>query len=109
MTATARNQAHPPARMPMLEGASGLRIEKLEGRDAFNALERDWNAALAQPRRADRMLGHEGFRAGIETSAPPPPFRVFAAREAGQWVAPLPLGGLRSRSAYTRFLPLTPG
>jgi CelD/BcsL family acetyltransferase involved in cellulose biosynthesis len=91
----------------MLEGAFGLRIEKLEGRDAFNALERDWNAALAQAPRDEPMLRHEWLRAWIENFAPSAPLRVFAAREGRQLVAALPLVELRERSADTCFLPLT--
>src|SRR6202171_6172517 len=107
MTATARNQARPPAEVPMLEGAFGLRIEKLEGRDAFHALERDWNSALAQGPRDEPMLRHEWLRAWIENFAPSAPLRVFAAREGRQLVAALPLVELRERSADTCFLPLT--
>jgi CelD/BcsL family acetyltransferase involved in cellulose biosynthesis len=91
----------------MLEGAFGLRIEKLEGRDAFNALERDWNAALAQAPRNEPMLRHEWLRAWIENFAPSAPLRVFTAREGRQLVAALPLVELHERSADTCFLPLT--
>ena len=84
-----------------------LSIEIVEGRDAFNALSRDWNAALALGPRDEPMLRHEWIRAWIENFAPSAPLRVFIARAGKQLAAALPLIESRDRSADTCFVPLT--
>jgi len=47
-----------------------LRLDVVEGRDAFLQLEREWNAALSRGPRDEPMLRHEWLRAWIENFAP---------------------------------------
>lgn len=99
-------KARPPGALPQGEAAA-LRVDLVEGRDAFNALEREWNAALSQGPRDEPMLRHEWVRAWIENFAPSSRLRVFLAREGRALQAALPLVESRERSADTCFVPMT--
>jgi len=57
-----------------------LRLDVVEGRDAFVQLEREWNAALGRGPRDEPMLRHEWLRAWIENFAPGVTLRTFLAR-----------------------------
>src|SRR5881392_2161652 len=83
-----------------------LAVEVLEGRDAFNALEREWNAALARGPRDEPMLRHEWLRAWIENFAPGATLRTFLARAGKEIHAAVPLIETRERNADTCFLPM---
>ena len=61
--------------------APELRVEVIEGRDAFLGLERAWNEALGKGPRDEPMLRHEWLRAWIENFAPSLPLRTFVARD----------------------------
>ena len=84
-----------------------LSVEVLEGRDAFNALEREWNAALARGPRDEPMLRHEWVRAWIENFAPRSPLRTIVARAGRELHAAVPLVEQKGKSADTCFLPMT--
>src|SRR5438067_10262803 len=84
-----------------------LAVEVLEGRDAFNALEREWNAALARGPRDEPMLRHEWVRAWIENFAPGATLRTFVVRTGREICAAFPLIETRERSADTCLLPMT--
>ncbi len=84
-----------------------LRVEVVEGRDAFVQLEREWNAALACGPRDEPMLRHEWLRAWIENFAPGVTLRTFLARCGREICAAVPLIEVRERNADTCFLPLT--
>src|SRR5947208_10051413 len=84
-----------------------LSVEVLEGREAFNALEKEWNAALARGPRDEPMLRHEWLRAWIENFAPGAVLRTFVARAGREISAAVPLIETRERSADTCFLPMT--
>jgi CelD/BcsL family acetyltransferase involved in cellulose biosynthesis len=84
-----------------------LRVEVVEGRDAFASLEREWNKALAQGPNDQPMLRHEWTRAWIENFAPGATLRVFAARTGRELQAAVPLIESRERSADTCFVPMT--
>ena len=84
-----------------------LAVEVIEGRDAFNSLEREWNAALARGPRDEPMLRHEWIRAWIENFAPGSTLRTFVARMGKELHAAVPLVESRDRDADTCFLPLT--
>jgi CelD/BcsL family acetyltransferase involved in cellulose biosynthesis len=84
-----------------------LRVEIIEGRDAFTTLEREWNKALAQGPHDEPMLRHEWMRAFIENFAPGATLRVFAARTGRELQAAVPLIESRERSADTCFVPMT--
>jgi CelD/BcsL family acetyltransferase involved in cellulose biosynthesis len=86
---------------------SPLAVEVLEGRDAFNALEREWNAALAKGPRDEPMLRHEWMRAWIENFAPGATLRTFVVRAGKELHAAVPLLETQDRDADTCFLPLT--
>ena len=83
-----------------------LAVEVLEGRDAFNSLEREWNAALAKGPRNEPMLRHEWLRAWIENFAPGATLRTFVARTGKELHAAVPLLESTDRDADTCFLPL---
>jgi CelD/BcsL family acetyltransferase involved in cellulose biosynthesis len=84
-----------------------LRVEVLEGRDAFVGLEREWNAALARGPRDEPMLRHEWLRAWIENFAPGAALRTFVVRAGREICAAAPLIETQEHSADTCFLPLT--
>ena len=84
-----------------------LRLEMIEGRDAFLQLEREWNAALARGPRDEPMLRHEWLRAFIENFAPGATLRTFVARAGREICAAVPLIETRERSADTCFVPMT--
>ena len=84
-----------------------LRVEVVEGRDAFVGLEREWNAALARGARDEPMLRHEWLRAFIENFAPGATLRTFLARCGREICAAVPLLESRERSADTCLLPMT--
>jgi CelD/BcsL family acetyltransferase involved in cellulose biosynthesis len=102
MTAAATTQAPLPKTEAQPSGA--LEIELLEGREAFAALERDWNAALSQGPRDEPMLRHEWIRAWIENFAPGLPLRIFVARAGKVLAAAVPLVERLERSADTCFV-----
>ncbi len=83
-----------------------LRLELVEGRDAFVQLEREWNAALARGARDEPMLRHEWLRAWIENFAPGATLRTFLAREGKEICAAVPLIETREQGADTCFLPM---
>jgi len=84
-----------------------LRVEAIEGRDAFLGLERGWNEALGKGPRDEPMLRHEWLRAWIENFAPSLPLRTFVARAGREIVAAVPLIEMRERSADTCLLSMT--
>jgi CelD/BcsL family acetyltransferase involved in cellulose biosynthesis len=84
-----------------------LSVQVLEGREPFNALERDWNAALARGPRDEPMLRHEWVRAWIESFAPGAPLRTVVARAGRELHAAVPLVEQKGKSADTCFLPMT--
>src|SRR5262249_6200196 len=84
-----------------------LSVEMVEGREAFNALGKQWNAALARGPRDEPMLRHEWVRAWIENFASGATLRTFLARAGSELHAAVPLIEARERSADTCFLPLT--
>ena len=84
-----------------------LRLEVVEGRDAFVQLEREWNAGLARGPRDEPMLRHEWLRAFIENFAPGATLRTFVARAGREICAAVPLIETRERSADTCFVPMT--
>src|SRR5205823_2653542 len=83
-----------------------LAVEVLEGRDAFNALEREWNAALARGPRDEPMMRHEWMRAWIENFAPGATLRTFVARAGREIHAAVPLIETEERNADTCFVPM---
>jgi CelD/BcsL family acetyltransferase involved in cellulose biosynthesis len=83
-----------------------LRVEVVEGRDAFVGLEREWNAALARGPRDEPMLRHEWLRAWIENFAPGATLRTFLARAGKEICAAVPLIEAREKSADTCLLPM---
>lgn len=103
MPATAR-QASAPG--PQGSGEAELRVEILEGRDAFVGLEKAWNDALAKGPRDEPMLRHEWIRAFIENFAPGSTLRTFVVRAGKEIAAAAPFIETRERSADTCFLPL---
>lgn len=88
-------------------GEQGFTVSVIEGRDAFIALEREWNAALAKGPRDEPMLRHEWVRAWVENFAPSAPLRVFCARAGGELHAAVPLVEARERSADTCLVSMT--
>src|SRR5438045_8174697 len=84
-----------------------LAVEVLEGRDAFNALEREWNAALARGPRDEPMLRHDWVKAWIDNFTPGAPLRTFVVREGKELHAAIPLVESIERSADTCFVPMT--
>jgi CelD/BcsL family acetyltransferase involved in cellulose biosynthesis len=84
-----------------------LSVEMVEGREAFQALEKEWNAALSRGPRDEPMLRHEWLRAWIENFAPGAPLRTFLARAGRELHAAMPLLETKERNADTCFLPLT--
>src|SRR5205823_1817596 len=98
-----REQTTAPAR----SAEPPFSIEVLEGREAFNALEKEWNAALARGPRDEPMLRHEWVRAWIENFAPGAPLRTVVARAGRELHAAVPLVEQKGKSADTCFLPMT--
>ena len=84
-----------------------LRVDLIEGRDAFLGLEKEWNAALARGPRDEPMLRHEWTRAWIENFAPGAPLRVFVARSGKEIHAAVALVETVERSVDTCFVPMT--
>jgi CelD/BcsL family acetyltransferase involved in cellulose biosynthesis len=84
-----------------------LRLEVIEGRDAFNALEREWNSALARGPRDEPMLRHEWIKAWIDNFAPGALLRTFVVREGKELHAAVPLVETVERSADTCYVPMT--
>lgn len=84
-----------------VEDTSPLTIEVVEGRDAFVALEKEWNAALAKGPRDEPMLRHEWLRAHLENFTPSLPLRVFIARSGKELHAAIPLVEREERSLDT--------
>jgi hypothetical protein len=87
--------------------AQPLAVEVLEGRDAFNSLEREWNSALALGPRDEPMLRHEWMRAWIENFAPSTTLRTFVARTGKELHAAIPLLESRDCDPDTCLVPLT--
>src|SRR6185503_7912305 len=83
-----------------------LRVEIVEGRDAFVQLEKEWNAALSRGPRDEPMLRHEWVRAWIENFAPGATLRTFLVREGRQICAAAPFIETREQSKDTCFLPV---
>jgi len=96
MSAAVERQAEP-----------ALRLEVVEGRDAFAGLEREWNAALGRGPRDEPMLRHEWLRAFVENFAPGATLRTFVARSGREICAALPLIETQERSADTCLFPMT--
>jgi CelD/BcsL family acetyltransferase involved in cellulose biosynthesis len=108
MTAAAHTQTKLPGAEAQPSVATGeLEMELLEGREAFAALEREWNAALSQGPRDEPMLRHQWIRAWIENFAPGLPLRVFVARAGKTLAAAVPLIEFKEASAHTCFVPMT--
>jgi CelD/BcsL family acetyltransferase involved in cellulose biosynthesis len=84
-----------------------LRLEFVEGRDAFVQLEREWNAALSRGPRDEPMLRHEWLRAWIENFAPGATLRTFVARAGKEICAAIPLIETIERSADTCLVRMT--
>ena len=84
-----------------------LCVEVVEGREAFNALEKEWNAALPRGPRDEPMLRHEWVRAWVENFAPGAPLRTLVARAGRELHAAMPLVEGKERSADTCFVPMT--
>jgi CelD/BcsL family acetyltransferase involved in cellulose biosynthesis len=84
-----------------------LCVELVEGREAFNALEKEWNAALPRGPRDEPMLRHEWVRAWIENFAPGATLRTLVARSGRELHAAMPLVELKERNADTCFVPMT--
>ncbi|MFL5424906.1 MAG: GNAT family N-acetyltransferase [Myxococcales bacterium] len=95
------------ARAQTTQAGEPLLVETLEGRDAFNALEREWNAALAKGPRNEPMLRHEWLKAWIENFAPGATLRTFVARTGKELHVAVPLVESLDRDADTCFVPLT--
>ncbi len=90
-----------------LSADAALTAEILEGRDAFNALEKEWNAALAKGPRDEPMLRHEWARAFLENFAASASLRTFVVRSGKELHAAMPLVESNDRSADTCFVPMT--
>lgn len=84
-----------------------LRVDIVEGRDAFVQLEKAWNDALGKGPRDEPMLRHEWVRAFIENFAPGAALRTFVARAGKEIAAAVPLIETQERSGDTCFLPMT--
>jgi CelD/BcsL family acetyltransferase involved in cellulose biosynthesis len=87
-------------------GTTPLAAEVVEGREAFNALEKEWNAALSRGPRDEPMLRHEWVRAWIENFSPGAPLRTILVRAGRELHAAVPLVEVEERNADTCFLPL---
>lgn len=84
-----------------------LRVEVVEGRDAFNGLEKEWNAAWAKGPRPEPMLRHEWFKAYVENFVGGATFRTFVVRSGKELHAAMPLVETTEKGADTCFLALT--
>jgi CelD/BcsL family acetyltransferase involved in cellulose biosynthesis len=87
-------------------GTGTWTVELVEGREGFNALEKEWNAALSRGPRDEPMLRHEWVRAWIENFSPGTPLRTVVARAGRELHAAIPLVEVEERNADTCFLPL---
>src|SRR5437868_2744398 len=83
-----------------------LKVDLIEGRDAFNALERDWNAAWARGPRPEPMLRHDWVKAWIENFAPGADLRTYIVRSGREVHAALPLIETVDKSSDTCFVEL---
>ena len=92
---------------PQASGDAELRVDIVEGRDAFVQLEKTWNDALGKGPRDEPMLRHEWVRAFIENFAPGATLRTFVARAGKEIAAAVPLIETQERSADTCFMPMT--
>ena len=92
---------------PQASGEGELRVDVVEGRDAFVQLEKAWNDALGKGPRDEPMLRHEWVRAFIENFAPGATLRTFVARAGKEIAAAVPLIETYERSADTCFIPMT--
>ena len=97
-----REQTTAPAR----SAEPPFSIEMLEGREAFNALEKEWNAGLARGPRDEPMLRHEWLRAWIENFSPGAPLRTFVARTGRELHVAIALVEEERRDADTCYLPM---
>jgi CelD/BcsL family acetyltransferase involved in cellulose biosynthesis len=84
-----------------------LRVDVVEGRDAFVQLEKAWNDALTKGPHDIPMLRHEWLRAWIENFAPGATLRTFVARAGREICAAVPLIETTEKSADTCFFPMT--
>ena len=84
-----------------------LRVDVVEGRDAFVQLEKAWNEALGKGPRDEPMLRHEWVRAFIENFAPGATLRTFVAKAGKEIAAAVPLIETQERNADTCFVPMT--
>ena len=103
MEATARA----PGLRPQASGEGELRVDLVEGRDAFLQLEKAWNEALGKGPRDEPMLRHEWVRAFIENFAPGATLRTFVAKAGKEIAAAVPFIETQERSFDTCFLPMT--
>ena len=92
---------------PQASGDTELRVDIVEGRDAFVQLEKSWNDALGKGPRDEPMLRHEWVRAFIENFAPGATLRTFVARAGKEIAAAVPLIETQERNADTCFVPMT--
>ena len=92
---------------PQAAGEGELRVDVVEGRDAFVQLEKAWNEALSRGPRDEPMLRHEWVRAFIENFAPGATLRTFVAKAGKEIHAAVPLIETQERNADTCFVPMT--
>ena len=92
---------------PQASGDAELRVDIVEGRDAFIQLEKAWNEALGKGPRDEPMLRHEWVRAFIENFAPGATLRTFVAKAGKEIHAAVPLIETQERNADTCFVPMT--
>src|SRR5437016_9726538 len=104
MASSAAAVAQQPPRIQPGDGP--VEVAVVEGREAFNALEKEWNAALARGPRDEPMLRHEWLRAHIENFTPGAPLRVFVARAGKEIHAAVALIESDERSLDTCWLPM---
>jgi len=107
----AQQQGAPAVREPRPEvppdTTTPITVELLEGRDAFSALEKEWNAALAKGPRDEPMLRHEWLKAHFENFTPSAPLRVFVARTGKELQAAIPFVEKVERNLDTCGLSMT--
>lgn len=104
--ASVQQQTERAARKPVTDDQP-LAVDVVEGRDAFVALEKEWNAALARGPRDEPMLRHEWLRAHHENFTPGAPLRVFVARTGKEIHAAIPLVESKERDLDTCGFPIT--
>ena len=102
-----RPDGQSPGLRSQASGDAELRVDIVEGRDAFVQLEKAWNDALGKGPRDEPMLRHEWVRAFIENFAPGATLRTFVARAGKEIAAAEPLIETQERSADTCFMPMT--